>query len=192
MKTWNWIIFAVIVIGGGGTYWWNQRSSSTQNPVYQEQTNAPTATNQRTDNTNQAPAAQPATQNQTPGESVAGYYAHNDNPKDGYILISQSGNTIVLKGYAEETSAYEVTHYGALHASTVVDNDGRATVDLSPNHDGSCKMTLTFNTSSGSPSVKVYQTTSGLQCGFGQNVSYFGTYNKKSSVPNNLPSAPQG
>jgi hypothetical protein len=58
MKTWTWVVLAIVIIGGGA-YWWMQQDRSTKIPTYQEQTSNSSATSQTT----QTPSASSATQN---------------------------------------------------------------------------------------------------------------------------------
>ncbi len=180
-----WIGIVVVLLGAG---WWylNQSNvpavSETTQLSTTESVMQPVATNPTSQSKQTVPTPNTATR-----VSVAGYYAINDNPEDGFILVSQSGNMIVLKGVRIENRTTG-PYYAHLNATTTIDDSGIAKVDLTENHKYPCEMTLTFSTSSPeSSSVVVDHPPIGGFCGFGQNMSLFGRYYKQPSVPANLP-----
>lgn len=132
--------------------------------------------------------------------SVAGYYPLYPKDSDGsYIKVTQLGSRIAVTGYTTYQTQY-AKNLGELAATTTLDKNGMARLDLTQDATQPCyaylifehrdlynPATRSFTTSSEINHITVYQSTGGLACGFGNNVSFGGEYNKSSIEPVPLP-----
>jgi hypothetical protein len=132
--------------------------------------------------------------------SVGGYYPLYPKDSDGsYIKVTQSGSQIAVTGYTTYPTPY-AKNLGQLAATTTLDKNGMARLNLTQDATQPCyaylifehrdlynAQTHSFATSSEINHITVYQSTGGLACGFGNNVSFGGEYTKSSIEPVPLP-----
>ncbi len=130
--------------------------------------------------------------------NVAGYYSPTLRYEDKtYIQVKQTGNMLTVTGYTSYANLVGDLNTGSLNATSTIDSNGVARINLSMSSDESCFLYLIFyplvtsTEAQSTNTLRVVATNSGFACGFGNNVSFdLGDqmYEKQNVIPDTLPS----